>query len=191
MIRCNNDGTFNSFTKDDVEDRMTEFVEDQRKIIVYLGLHYVAAEIAKLAYKKELFGDEYAWIGGLWINEDLIAYIDENYSSDKNDIEDFLEGAIGIDQRNPHGDAGEAFTQSYATEYGSEVPSVHSLFVYDTVYMFAHALESMLERGDDFNNGKDMTDSMRSIDFVGASGKVKIFEGSNDRSAVGYNIVNF
>ena len=48
----------------------------------------------------------------------------------------------------------------------------------------------MLERGDDFNDGKEMTDMLRSVDFVGASGKVKIFEGSNDRRAVGYNIVN-
>lgn len=190
-IRCNPDGTFNSYTKDDVEERLTELVVDQRKIIVYLGLHFVAAEVAKVGYRKELFGAEYAWVGGLWINDDLMDWVEEQYKSDKGDIEEFLEGAIGLDQRKPHGEIGEAFLKSYEAEFGDGVPSVHALFTYDTVYMFAHALESMLERGDDFNNGKDMTDSMRSIDFVGASGKVKIFEGSNDRSAVGYNIVNF
>ena len=64
------------------------------------------------------------------------------------------------------------------------------MYAYDTVYMFAWTIDSMIERGEDFNNGTDMTDSLRAVDFTGASGKVKIFEGTNDRSAIGYSIVN-
>lgn len=69
---------------------MTAFVEDQRKIIVYLGLHFVGAEMAKVAYDKELYGSEYAWIGGMWINAAMYELIDSEHKEDKDDIMDFL-----------------------------------------------------------------------------------------------------
>jgi hypothetical protein len=99
IIRCNNDGTHNEFTKDDVEELLTNFVEDQQKIIVFIGIHFVGAEIAKVAFEKELYGEFYAWIGGMWLNNDMLEFIESDYTSDSGDIFEVLNGAIGLDHR--------------------------------------------------------------------------------------------
>jgi hypothetical protein len=102
---------------------------------------------------------------------------------------DVLNGAIGLDNRVPQGETGANFMTTFKSKFGSDY-TTYSMYAYDTVYMFAHTIDSMIERGEDFNNGKDITDSLRAVDFTGASGKVKIFEGTNDRSAIGYTVVN-
>jgi len=53
--------------------------------------------MAKVAHEKELYGSEYAWIGGMWINAEMYAWIDQEHNADKGDIMDFLEGAIGLE----------------------------------------------------------------------------------------------
>jgi hypothetical protein len=39
------------------------------KVIVFLGDAVVGAELAKQAYTKELYGSDYAWVGGFWLND--------------------------------------------------------------------------------------------------------------------------
>jgi hypothetical protein len=43
-------------------------VRNQLKIIVYLGGYKIGAEVAMVGRDKELWGDEYAWLGGMWLN---------------------------------------------------------------------------------------------------------------------------
>ena len=64
------------------------------------------------------------------------------------------------------------------------------MYTYDAVYMYAHAIDSMLQKGDDLNNGKELSDALRASDFLGASGQVQISESSNDRNAIGYDVYN-
>lgn len=189
VIGCNDDGTFNGSTEDDVEEKLTEVVRAQGKIIIFLGGYKVGAEVAKVAHSKELWGEDYGWLGGMWLNTEMLEWIDEVYESDKDDILELLNGAIGLDNRVAQGEVGAQFMADYEATYG-ETYTTYAMYTYDTVYAFANSVDSMIERGEDFNNGKSMTDSLRAVDFTGASGKVKIFEGTNDRSAVGYSIVN-
>ena len=48
----------------------------------------------------------------------------------------------------------------------------------------------MISRGEDFNSGPKLTEGLRKVDFVGASGKISFETSTNDRSASGYAIVN-
>jgi hypothetical protein len=64
------------------------------------------------------------------------------------------------------------------------------MYAYDAVYMFAETIDRMLERGEDVNSGKELVNGLKASDFVGASGSVKITQGTNDRNAIGYAIVN-
>jgi ABC-type branched-subunit amino acid transport system substrate-binding protein len=92
-------------------------------------------------------------------------YIEEEYSEDRDDISDMLEKAVGLDHlsadKTPEG---QAFAAAYQAKYTSP-PSNYAMYAYDTVYMYAHTLDSMIQRGDDFHNGKDITDGLRAVDF--------------------------
>jgi ABC-type branched-subunit amino acid transport system substrate-binding protein len=189
-IRAENESSeLSDETKDDIEDALNEIVRNQLKIIVYLGDVYVGAYLAKEAYSKELYGEYYAWIGGMWLNDEMIALLDTEYSSDKDDILEVLNGAIGLGLAGPVGAAGEAFTAAYAAEYGADY-TPYAMYAYDAVYLYAYTIQAMLEKGDDINNGSELMEGLRAADFKGASGSVKITEGSNDRNSIGYLIIN-
>ena len=64
------------------------------------------------------------------------------------------------------------------------------MYTFDTVYLFANTIQDMVERGQDFNDGKDLMDSLRAADFTAASGKMKFSDNTNDRSGIGYTVVN-
>ena len=93
----------------------------------------------------------------MWLNDEMLAWIDEEYSGDKDDIMDVLNGAIGLDNRVPQGEIGAKFMADYQATCQSAYIT-YAMYAYDTVYMFAHTIDSMIERGEDFNNRKDMTD---------------------------------
>ena len=177
-------------TKQSVEEVLSEIVKKQIKVIVYLGNPKAGPELAKVGYKKELRGSEYSWLGTLWLTSDTMSDIDKYYKSDKTDILDLLEGAIGIDYRGVQGDVGSVFEANYFKAYGEEY-STESMLAYDAVYTFSNVISGIIGRGDNYNSGQELINSLRSTDLTGASGKIKFSEGSNGRSAYGYNIVNF
>jgi len=184
------DGRPTQGTKDSVEEALTQIVRNQIKVIIYLGNPRLGPELARVGYKKELQGDEYAWVGPVWLTEDIISLLDTEYKEDKSDILKVFNGAIGLDYRNGQGEVGAAFAKSYFEAYGENY-SKQSMLTYDSVYTFGSVLSGVLGRGDNYNSGKDLINSLRSADLTGVSGKVKFSEGSNGRSAYGYNIVNY
>jgi hypothetical protein len=132
---------------------------------VFLGLHFVGAEVAKVAYEKELYGEYYAWVGGMWLNDAFEEYVKDEYSDSKDDISDALEGAVGLDHLSAkHTEEGKDFASRYLKKYEMDA-TTYAMYTYDTVYMFANTLNSMIQRGDDFHNGKDITDGLRAVDF--------------------------
>ncbi|OMJ76504.1 hypothetical protein SteCoe_24126 [Stentor coeruleus] len=186
----NTNGKLSSKTKKSVKDAVDEIVRKQIKIIVYLGNPKVGPEIARIGYNRELHGNEYAWIGTIWLTEEVLLDIDENYKQYKNDIYKVIEGAIGLNYCKAQGDKGKSFESAYKARYNEEY-STSSMLAYDAVYTYASVLSGMISRGDDYNNGKVLTNNLRSADLTGASGKIKFSEGSNGRSAYGYDIINF
>lgn len=189
-ITTDKDGILTDDTKQDVRDALAEIVRNQLKIIVYLGSDTIAAEVAKVGFEKELYGSDYAWIGAMWITNDLLEIIEEDYKDDKSDIFQVLNGAIGLGFRPALDDGvGKEFQASYLLEYNQKY-STYSMLAYDSLYLYAYTIQGMISRGEDFNNGKELMDAIRSADFTGASGKVKFSEGTNDRSAYGYSVVN-
>lgn len=182
-------GKITSNTEEDIDEALSEIVRKQIKVIVYLGNDRVSLEVAKVGYEKELKGSDYLWIGGMWITNSTLDMLDSEYKDDKNQILEVFNGAIGLDYRPPLDEVGDAFSAAYKVKYGSE-PTTYSMLAYDSAYLYARTIDTMVSRGNDFNSGKDLTDSLRAADFTGASGKLKFSEGSNDRSAFGYTIVN-
>lgn len=186
----NANGKLSSKTKKSVINAIDEIVRNQIKIIVYLGNPKVGPEVARIGYNRELHGSEYAWIGTIWLTDDVLADIDENYKQYKNDIYKIIEGAIGLDYSKAQGEKGKNFESIYKARYNEDY-STSSMLAYDAVYTYVSVLSGMISRGDDYNNGKILTNNLRSADLTGASGKIKFSEGSNGRSAYGYDIINF
>ena len=188
-IYLNTDGSLGQKTKDRIDEVMSEIVRQQSKIIVFLGNPVLTAEIAKVAYEKELHGKDYCWMGSMWITEDVFDYIDSFYKSSKSDIYKVLNGALGLAHKGIQGDGGTQFSSAYQAAYKSNY-STEALLAYDSAYLLGYTIKGMISRGEDFNSGKELTDSLRSADFTGASGKIKFSEGTNDRSAFGFSIIN-
>lgn len=120
----------------------------------------------------------------------MLSIIDTDYKSDKDDIFKVLEGALGLGFREPIDTAGDTFEEDYFAAYNKQY-STYAMLAYDSLFLYAYTIQSMINRGEDFNNGKELMDALRSADFTGASGKVKFSEGTNDRSAYGYSVVNY
>mmetsp|Transcript_37420 Transcript_37420/g.6721 ORF Transcript_37420/g.6721 Transcript_37420/m.6721 type:complete len:160 (+) Transcript_37420:1938-2417(+) len=127
----------------------------------------------------------------MWITLETLDYIDFYYVDSKEDILKVMNGAIGLDYR-PHivGEEGNTFSADFQAAYGYPY-STFGMYVYDSMFLYARTIAGMTERGEDFNTGKELTDSLRAADYSGASGKVKFAEGTNNRSAFGYSIINF
>ncbi|OMJ78302.1 hypothetical protein SteCoe_21897 [Stentor coeruleus] len=183
-------GNLSSTTKQSVIDVLGEIVRNQIKVIVYLGNPKVGPELAKVGYEKELHGSEYAWIGTMWLTDDVLVDIENNYKDHKDKIYGVINGAFGLDYRKAQGEKGLSFEASYKAKFDRDYSTL-SMLTYDSVYTFASVISGMISRGDDYNSGKELTNSLRSADLTGASGKIKFSEGSNGRSAYGYNIINF
>ena len=182
-------GQLSAATKSSVGAALDEIVRNQIKIIVFLGNILLGPELAKQGSEKELAGGDYAWLGCIWLTNDTLSNIDVNYPNDKSAIFSVLEGAIGLDYRSALGSVGAAFSASYQSAY-SESSTTFSMLSYDSVYTYANVINGMIGRGDDYNSGTELTNNLRSADLTGASGTIKFSEGSNGRSAYGYNIVN-
>lgn len=185
----NTNGLLSDDTKNSIGEVLDEIVVQQIKVIVFLGNIKAGPEVAKQGAKKELHGSEYAWLGCIWLTEETLSDIDTNYLDDKDTIFQVLEGAIGLDYRGPQGTPGEKFSQDYLETYSANY-STTAMLAYDAVYTYANVIDGMITRGDDYNSGTELINSLRSADLNGASGKIKFSEGSNGRSAYGYNIVN-
>ncbi|CAG9309903.1 unnamed protein product [Blepharisma stoltei] len=176
-----------SKTKNSVDEALSNIVRHQVKVIIYIGHHTVGYQVALTAHKKELYGSDYSWVGSRWLTDELEALIEKSSSSKK--IYEVLNGAFGITYRSAIGDAGSKFETNYAAKYKSDY-SVYGMYAYDTVYLIAYTVAEMISNSEDFNSGTDLTKSLRSADFTGASGVVKFIDGSNDRSGFGFSIVN-
>ena len=182
-------GLLSEATKQSVGAALDEIVRNQIKIIVFLGNIQLGPELLRQGSEKELAGSDYAWLGCIWLTNDTLANIEANYASDKDAIFSVLEGAIGLDYRSALGSVGTAFAASYQKTYG-EAYTTTSMLAYDSVHTYANVINGMITRGDDYNSGVELIDSLRSAGLTGASGPIKFSEGSNGRSAYGYNIVN-
>jgi ABC-type branched-subunit amino acid transport system substrate-binding protein len=187
----NEDGeTIDSKTKDAVEEALSEIVRKQIKVIVYLGNPLASPEMAKVGNEKELKGKEYSWLGTIWLTENMMKYIEKHYKSHKSGIKNILDGAIGINYRKAQGDVGKLYSSNYQARFNKNY-TTESMLSYDSVKTYASVIKGIIDRGDDYNSGKELINSLRSADLTGASGKIKFSEGSNGRSAYGYNVINY
>lgn len=188
-VSVSSSGSLDQVTLDDIENALDEIVRKQIKIIVFLGNPVISLQLAKVGHAKELFGSEYSWIGTMWLDDGILSDLDTTYADDKSNILKVLNGAVGLAYRGALDVDGATFAASYKAAYNAEYTSF-AMLAYDTAYLFGYTLQGMISRGEDFNSGKDLVDSLRAADFNGASGKIKFSEGTNDRSAYGYTIIN-
>lgn len=71
---------------------------------------------------------------------------------------------------------------------GDRTPNTYATFAYDAVYMFAHALQTMITNEEDVNDGDLLLATLKETSFSGVTGTVS-FNSQGDRDAV-YDIVN-
>ena len=183
------DGSVAQESKDDIDAALNEIVRNQIKVIVFLGNPAISLELARAAYDKALHGSDYAWIGSIWITPSVMSALNSTYAAESSKILEVLNGALSLAYLPAIGSLGASFTSAYEAAYSSPY-TTSALLAYDTVYLFAYTMQSMISQGEDINSGLSLTNALRAIDFTGASGKVKFSVGTNDRSAYGYSIVN-
>lgn len=182
-------GNVTSETIESLQESLMEIVRKQLKIIIYLGGDTLTPYLAREADKKELRGEEFMWIGGIWITENSLSSINIDFSEDSNAIFRVLNGAISLGHRPALGTIGENFQSNYQKAYNQEATS-WSILVYDTVYLYAYSIKRMIDASEDFSNGSSLLQYIRSSDFTGASGSLSFSEGRNDRALIGYSISN-
>lgn len=146
--------------------------------------------MAKTGYRKELWGSDYSWTGGRWLNDDMISYIDSDHKNHKSDIYKVLNGATGLWFRDVLGTAGASFVANYKASYDTANYNTYGIYAYDSIYLLAYTIQSMISNGEDFNTGSDLAKSLRSADMTGASGTIKFIDSTNDRSGIGFSVVN-
>ncbi|OMJ93956.1 hypothetical protein SteCoe_3016 [Stentor coeruleus] len=188
-VLLNEDGSISSTTKDDIHVALKDVVRKKLKIIVFLGNKIVSAELAKQIYERELHGDDYALIGSIWLDDTVWEYIDNFYSGWKDEIFNVLDGAITLAQSGVKGTIGQKFAEDFLDEYDMNY-TTEALLAYDTVYLYAKTLKSMIENSQNVHNGQELLNALRRTDFLGASGKVVFQADTNDRSSYGYKVVN-
>ena len=187
----NSDGSLSQQTYDSIDAALSGLVVAQAKIIVFLGTSAIAAELAAAAYDKELYGPEFFWIGSMWLTSDLLASVQTSavYADTKAKIMTLLEGAMSLGFRGPQGSLGSEFTTSYEKQYGN-VTGNYSLFAYDTVKLYYNSIITLVAQEADFTNGTTLIEAMRAADFTAASGTMKFTDSTNDRTSVGYSLLN-
>lgn len=88
-----------------------------------MGIDLVGVEVAYKAYIKELYGNEYNWIGTKWMTDNAMKYLDLTYPDDKEDILKVYNGAFGLQDRIVAEESGEKFRQDYKALFNSEPTS--------------------------------------------------------------------
>ncbi|CAG9331875.1 unnamed protein product [Blepharisma stoltei] len=78
------------------------------------------------------------------------------------------------------GDLGKNVLSKYTETYKSS-PNSFTCFYYDGLYLIAHALDYMINRGLDYYDPTKLMAAIRNQQFIGCTGRVSIEKGSNDR----------
>ena len=182
-------GSLSSSTVSDIDNSLTELVINQIKIIVFLGNNKITAELAKQAHQKELYGKYYAWFGCDWVSSSVLQDISTNYKSSKSEIMKVLKNSFFLLQKSAEGEIGSNFTSNFFNQTGISY-TTSAMLAYDTVYLFAYAIKSLINDEQDFHDGEFLLNTLRRSVFSGASGQVMFRTDTNDRSPYGYLIAN-
>lgn len=67
---------------------------------------------------------------------------------------------------------------------------VYAVLSYDHIYAIGHALKSAKEAGEKVINGEVLMNYLRNVDFAGASGRISLQPGTNDRAHMAVEIMN-
>ena len=182
-------GSLSKRTIQDIDKVLTELVKNQIKIIVFLGNNKITPELAKQAHKKELYGNYYAWFGGDWVSSEVLQDINLNYKSYKSEIMKVLKNSFFLTQKLAIDSTGSSFASNFFNKTGISY-TTSAMLAYDTVYLFAYGVKSLIDDDRDFNNGEFLLNTLRRSVFYGASGKVLFRTDTNDRSPYGFLIAN-
>ncbi|CAG9331229.1 unnamed protein product [Blepharisma stoltei] len=77
------------------------------------------------------------------------------------------------------GEFGKSLYAKLKTKYGA-IPSDYQCNFFDSTYLLANALDSMINRGQDYTDPYKLNETIRSIKIVGCMGVTSIAHGSND-----------
>jgi ABC-type branched-subunit amino acid transport system substrate-binding protein len=67
---------------------------------------------------------------------------------------------------------------------------IYAVLSYDHIYAIAHALKSAKEDGEKTIDGEVLMNYLRNVDFTGASGRISLRPGTNDRANMAVEIMN-
>ncbi|CAG9319128.1 unnamed protein product [Blepharisma stoltei] len=79
------------------------------------------------------------------------------------------------------GKLGEGAYSKILQLYNNTAPSSFACHYFDIIYLIGHALDFMINRGQDYTNPYKLESVIRNTQFIGCSGSVIIEKGSNDR----------
>ena len=127
----------------------------------------------------------------MWLTADLLVSVQTSadYADTREKILTVLEGAMSLGFRGPQGVLGSEFSTSYEKAFGN-LTGNYSLFAYDTVNLYYNSILTLVAQEEDFTNGTTLIAAMRAADFTAASGTMKFTDSTNDRTSIGYSLLN-
>ena len=185
----NDDGSISSTTLKSIDDALQGLIRKQIKIIAFLGGSDISIQLAIAGYNKEYYGSEFFWVGSMWLTDEVMTSIQKDYSDKAANILAFLQGAVSLGFRPPIDTVGANFKANYKKKFNKSY-SNSAMLAYDSVYLFANSLETIINQQEDYSNGDTINNALRASDFTGASGSIKISDGTNDRTVIGYSVLN-
>ncbi|CAG9319103.1 unnamed protein product [Blepharisma stoltei] len=79
------------------------------------------------------------------------------------------------------GTFGQGILSKMLQTYNNSAPSSFSCHYFDIIYLIGHALDNMINRGQDYTNPYKLEKFIRNTRFIGCSGRVVLEKESNDR----------
>ncbi|CAG9319095.1 unnamed protein product [Blepharisma stoltei] len=79
------------------------------------------------------------------------------------------------------GNFGQSLYSQMRQKYSNTAPSSYACHYFDIIYLIGHALDFMINRGQDYTNPYKLEKVIRITQFVGCSGSVELEKDNNDR----------
>jgi len=134
--------------------------------------------------------------GYVWIGTDSASQSEVLEASSK--VNDAMQGLIGLKPLQPQNAAFTHFLDLWeqcagrnTSEYfgcGDRNPNIYAPFAYDATYFLAHAIQKMVESGQDYTNGELLLTQLKSQTIDGITGKITL-DQNGDRLS-GYDVIN-
>jgi ABC-type branched-subunit amino acid transport system substrate-binding protein len=163
-----------------------KLIESNARVVLLIVYTAALQQILSELYDLGMRRGDIVFIAIEWLTLDLVNNSDPSV---RIKIQELLRGTIQFFPMTFIGDIGNKVKEDMMKEYGRE-SHYQGCFYYDSVWMIGYALDFLLKFGQDYEDPDILIGALRESRFTGCTGLVTIEDSLNDRSPMGYEIIN-